>query len=154
MRLALDPSPSYNFPVAISVRQEDGSLGTATVRLRFKRLDQNELHELLERYQKAIDPSLRERLDKAAQEGTLDELETQLETESTTAAVKSPIDAMRDELRSVIVGWNPQDMVGDAEFSEASLEKLLLLPGAAATIFYRFGDSIPVAQAKNSKRSP
>ncbi len=149
MRLALDPTPTYLFPVTIAIRAEDGSRREATVRLRFKRLDQDELGELYERYQRALDPALRKRLDEAARDGALEQLESDLAAEGGAAAAKRPIDAMREELRRVVVGWNAEDFEGGIEFGEAHLEKLLRLPGAAATIFYAFGNSIPVAKAKN-----
>lgn len=152
MLLELDPSPAYLYPVTLKVRTEDGVLKQVTVKLRFKRCDQDELAQMFDRYSRAIDPTLRERLDTAAGEGRLDEEVRAIDGEGAGKGVKRPIDAMRDEVRLFLVGWDSTGFVGGAEFSETNREKLLALPGAAAQIFYAFGDSIPVAEAKNSKR--
>lgn len=153
MKLSLDESPTYMLPVALPVRMKDGSLVSVKLRLEVKRLDQDEYGELLERFAKAVDPTIAMRFQTARKEGRLDQLAAELENEQLPDA-KKPVDAMREELRTVIVGWEAADFDPPVEFSESALNAVLRKPAATQVIFYKLGESIPTAKEKNSPRSP
>lgn len=149
MKLQLDPSPTYMLPVTIPVRLKEGPLKTVNVRLEVKRLDQDEYGDVLERFAKAIDPTLVARVADAAKQGRLKELAEQLEEEGAASEPQRPVNAMRVELRKVVEGWDQSDFDPATEFSEGAFEKLLVMPGATQAIFFALGDSIPTAKRKN-----
>lgn len=148
MKLKLDDSPTYMLPVGIPARLDDGSLKHVTLRLRVKRLDQDEFAELLERFAKAVDPTLALRMKQALKDHNVDEFTRQLEEEAAVEP-KRPVDAMRAELRQVVTGWEPSDFDPPVEFSEEGFEKVLRKPAATQAIFYKLSESIPTAKQKN-----
>lgn len=153
MKLQLAASPTYMLPVGIPVRLREGALKTLTVRLEVKRLDQDEFSEVLQRFAKSIDSTFITRIAEAAETGRLKEVAEELEAEASTAP-KRPVDAMREELRQIVVGWEKNDFDPPTEFDPPTFETLLGMPAATQAIFYALSESIPVAHRKNSKRSP
>lgn len=155
MKLSLEQSESYNYPVKIPVRTEAGPLKDVSITVRFKRLTQDELTEYGDDFNAHLTPPMARAVAKAQEgddAGALIDLVEASEREQRNPGgdkSKSPIEAMRASLRKVLVGWKAEDFDPPTEYSEEVREKLFNMPAATPSLFYAFGNSIPVAKQKN-----